>query len=870
MSDNTNKCQNCENRNCFGYAPLLIPGKLITDKSINLSDSCGLLTGRQFVAHLMGNYQELKTPITIVQKKHHGCSFSDAPYQRFEWERKHDSHVDPYKPVCKIIHKNKESSYCERCNKFDERVLEIILNANFSYNSEERFNELKHRCEKDDAKHEEKLNITVKTTKETPNDERPDIKHRIYLEYKCPITGFTEIAIPFIFNKENKLVLFFGQHFIKNDEQEIKEKLDNFFSNAGRNKIDTSDKEYNEARKNHFELFRKGYNINTIPYAIGEEELRNRIIALFDYVRDVKKLLDDLLIAKVHKQMDDTLNKAYKIFKNQYDANHIEEGYYYTDATNRLNNLRQAVENAMKMFSKNLNVDLTLFLSDTIRIQENDKITLKPLHALDEQTKVNGIIKENITIYNNKITKCDSRLNLRKKDMVMFRVYPYPGEEKKDIKLIDIKADFPVAFFVDFKNAPEPWFKWEGKLHEEIRETFSRILSAFAQHIRAEGTEIQAAFNAVRIEHFSSVLRHEIGQKTGMMKNRHDQYQQFLNDHYRNNNADIRSADWSWDRDKNQLNNFRRTLKTFIFDTMAHVYSVSVMSDSGRYLKGIPTPNKQYFEPYKKILFKWRNMFKSSCKDAYLHCPFPGVEKIFDSDKRWIDYPEMYADVDQIEQVAYNLTINAIKYSHRYTSFELDCRRTSNVDGTWYEFSVTNYSSPIEKTQQKEIFKFGKLGNNQQNAKNVKEGSGLGLYISRNIAVAHGGALTVDESSSEALFEYNIPFLLLSDKLPEEWRPGGSMATRVGKGKDGAEKLKMARNSIRERKDLLKIVHPEILKLIENRDQLNLDIFIKEWAKSQEKNETLEVSKGKWLHTFYDELCKPTARITFTMKIPAN
>jgi len=863
MEVTENACQHCKNRKCFGYALLLIPEEIIPDASFKLRDSCGLLTGEQFVGQVIGNYLDIQGPVSIVQRSHPDCNIINSKYQRFEWANEESTFGSHYKPVCKIIQNNTVED-CNKCKGINERVYEIIFGANYSDDPKERLEELRRRCKNDDAnKNEnEKLNIIVKTTEEPEKPGRPDIQERIFLKYKCPITGFTEIAIPFVFNKGNKLVLFFGQHLMKEDKAEISGKLDRFFSDSDKIKEVISNEEYREAKEDYKDVSKQIKRGQPLIDEVDEEELRNRIIMLFECVRNVKILMDDLLIAKTHRQMDLALVEAHETFKKEYFATPIGEASYYTDAMTQLENLRKSAIKAMQKFSDMFEINITLFLPSAVRIQEKDRITLKPLQALCVLPKEGEALYKDIIISGGKIIQLDNRVSQRIEDEVNFWIYPYQHENKAEL----ISAGFPIAFVVDFRNAPEPWRKRDGRLHEEIREAFGGILSAFAQHVRAEGAEVQAAFDAVRIQHFSAVLRHEIGQKTAMMQNRYEQYLQYLNDYYRKNITDIRSSDWAWD--SGRIDPFKQKLRTFINNTMTHVYTVSVMSNEGRYLKGIPEPLKTHFMPYGKILFKWGDMFEKSCNDSYLHCPFPGAEKLADSDKRWTDYPKMYADEGQIEQVAYNMTTNAIKYSHRYTSFKLDCKKSR--DSKWYELIVVNYSSPISKDEQDEIFKYGKYRKQQGSSvylgREIKEVSGLGLFISRKIAEAHRGTLTLDESASEALCEYNIPLLLLIDVLPDDWRPNESSATGVGKGMDNAKKLEAAKEELLKLKDLRQIVHPDILSVTDG--QLSLDNLIEKWAKTQEKVETLELSKQKWLATFYDELRLPTAKIVFTMRIP--
>jgi signal transduction histidine kinase len=97
--------------------------------------------------------------------------------------------------------------------------------------------------------------------------------------------------------------------------------------------------------------------------------------------------------------------------------------------------------------------------------------------------------------------------------------------------------------------------------------------------------------------------------------------------------------------------------------------------------------------------------------------------------------PTVRADGVRLRQVLVNLIDNAVKYSPDGERVEV---RASSVDGRVL-VDVTDHGAGIALEDQRMIFeKFGRV-----RSQDSKPGTGLGLYIARSIAEAHGGSLEV-------------------------------------------------------------------------------------------------------------------------------
>ena len=101
------------------------------------------------------------------------------------------------------------------------------------------------------------------------------------------------------------------------------------------------------------------------------------------------------------------------------------------------------------------------------------------------------------------------------------------------------------------------------------------------------------------------------------------------------------------------------------------------------------------------------------------------------------------ADYDLIYQVIFNLTDNAIKFVDNGGKIIFSI----NKDDAGVTFSIKNTGSFIEKEELKVIFdRFYKVDKSRSVNKN---GTGLGLYISKTIIEIHGGTITADSRENE-------------------------------------------------------------------------------------------------------------------------
>jgi two-component system, OmpR family, phosphate regulon sensor histidine kinase PhoR len=113
--------------------------------------------------------------------------------------------------------------------------------------------------------------------------------------------------------------------------------------------------------------------------------------------------------------------------------------------------------------------------------------------------------------------------------------------------------------------------------------------------------------------------------------------------------------------------------------------------------------------------------------------------------------PHVRGDRDRLGQVLSNLVENAVKYTAAGDQVEVSGHAENGV--VWVE--VRDHGPGIAREHHKLIFeKFGRV----TSGGSVKKGSGLGLFIARSIAEAHGGSLKVRSAPKQGTtFTLELP-----------------------------------------------------------------------------------------------------------------
>jgi two-component system, OmpR family, sensor histidine kinase MtrB len=120
---------------------------------------------------------------------------------------------------------------------------------------------------------------------------------------------------------------------------------------------------------------------------------------------------------------------------------------------------------------------------------------------------------------------------------------------------------------------------------------------------------------------------------------------------------------------------------------------------------------------------------------------------------RVLDSPMITADATATREILFNLLSNAAKYSAIEAAIDV----TVGLAGSCAEVVVRNHGSGVTPGDTQVIFE--KFHRGQTHAPGAP-GAGLGLFISRGLARAHGGDLTVEAADREGSeFHLTLPLV---------------------------------------------------------------------------------------------------------------
>lgn len=126
--------------------------------------------------------------------------------------------------------------------------------------------------------------------------------------------------------------------------------------------------------------------------------------------------------------------------------------------------------------------------------------------------------------------------------------------------------------------------------------------------------------------------------------------------------------------------------------------------------------------------------------------------------------PQVSIDVEKIRLSVQNLLDNALRYTPAGGSVTISL----NCDKKEVEFSIKDTGLGIPKDQQNRVFaKFFRAANIMRID---NEGSGLGLFIAKNIIEAHGGRIWFEsEENRGSVFRFTLPVKEEFEKASEEF-----------------------------------------------------------------------------------------------------
>jgi len=123
----------------------------------------------------------------------------------------------------------------------------------------------------------------------------------------------------------------------------------------------------------------------------------------------------------------------------------------------------------------------------------------------------------------------------------------------------------------------------------------------------------------------------------------------------------------------------------------------------------------------------------------------------------------MFFDKERIYEVVSNLILNAVKYTPEGGSIMVSSRKEDD----FYIISVDDTGIGITEEERKLLFtQFGKIERYGQGFDVGIEGTGLGLYISKEIVELHGGEIWAESKGRNkgSTFAFSLPIKEMENK----------------------------------------------------------------------------------------------------------
>lgn len=114
---------------------------------------------------------------------------------------------------------------------------------------------------------------------------------------------------------------------------------------------------------------------------------------------------------------------------------------------------------------------------------------------------------------------------------------------------------------------------------------------------------------------------------------------------------------------------------------------------------------------------------------------------------------KIYIDKTRMMQVIINLLRNAIRYSNKYEEISISYSYNEKMDR--HEIDFKDYGISIEPEDEDRIF--GLFTRSKNAMEKVPNGSGIGLYLVKQIMKAHGGDCYVKKNSSPTILTIQLP-----------------------------------------------------------------------------------------------------------------
>jgi len=641
----------------------------------------GIITNEHLRGIQTSMCANLGNPTTVIE-----FSPLDVPIRTDSRLLVHDLH-----PPCRLFREHTSHRYCYLCDNAHAKLFHGLT----EYDIENKI-ETKIEVEPPVKYYKENEKYYGNKKLKLPSFEKR--KKMMYLEYDCPLLGYRELIFPIFFEKKVIGVFFIGEICLQEQLGYIEEMQRDFLSSV----------DFNEEYKNmnvatmitnaHAEWICKDSKVwNRAKYEEMIDDTYGEILGLQTTLVQQMKLERE---SYVKRKMDERI-REFRTKLPMTITPEIREGnlkFLWQALGKTLNGIREdfaikyvIVFGVNQLKTKNVGLLDVVTYAGELPNEITDKID--DVKFCIDDLPATALTQPTTTLVDKRIFGGLKNFGIAVGPKAnLIRTFPVPLSTQNSIAVL-------VGYYD--RNPPNSIENFPGGyLDTSIQSFYTVVLSALSS--------ILAFIAQDYLKSTFRILGHELGQLSS-------------------------AIDWLRTRYMSDLDYFsqlpKRKLRDLSSDLASYTKQLSFLSIQSNLLLELPSLDKESFNAFGTIIFKWRDIYRSELELYSLAIVIPKIDSA-DTTR-----PPIYGDKVLLEQLVYNLVSNAVKYCYRGTKIHLDCVTKERGGKLMHILTVRNYGIEIDGGE--EIYDMYSRGKNV----GAEQGLGLGLYIAKRIAIAHKGSI---------------------------------------------------------------------------------------------------------------------------------